>query len=114
VALSAKDAAGLARDLTAFDAVLCLEVAEHLPPWHSDKLLTVITAGGRLIFSAAHPLQGGRLHVNEQPAGHWIARLRTRHFQLTADDDRFRQKIQELDLPPWYAHNVHLFERVVN
>ena len=67
-----------------------------------------------LIFSAAHPLQGGRLHVNEQPAGHWIARLRTRHFQLTADDDRFRQKIQELDLPPWYAHNVHLFERVVN
>jgi len=114
VALSGKDAAGLARDLTAFDAVLCLEVAEHLPPWHSDKLLTVITAGGRLIFSAAHPLQGGRLHVNEQPAGHWIARLRTRHFQLTADDDRFRQKIQELDLPPWYAHNVHLFERVVN
>lgn len=111
VALSRRGAASLARELASFDLVVCLEVAEHLPPWHSAKLLTVITAGKRLIFSAAHPLQGGRLHVNEQPAAYWIERLKARGFGLSAEDDDFRRRIAALDLPPWYRQNVHRFER---
>jgi len=111
VALSRRNAAALARDLAAFDLVVCLEVAEHLPPWHSGKLLTVITAATRLIFSAAHPLQGGRLHVNEQPAAHWIRRLGERGFTLSRDDEAFRRRIADLDLPSWYGENVHLFEQ---
>ena len=93
VALSRRDAAVLARELASFDLVVCLEVAEHLPPWHSDKLLTVITAGTRLIFSAAHPLQGGRLHVNEQPAAYRIERLAARGFDLSAEDNGFRRRV---------------------
>jgi len=111
VRMSRAEAAALARELASFDLVACLEVAEHLPPWHGDKLLTVITAGQRLIFSAAHPLQGGRLHVNEQPAEYWIERLAARGFGLSAEDERFRTGVAALDLPPWYRQNVHLFER---
>jgi len=110
VALSRREAAVLARDLACYDAVICLEVAEHLPPWHNDKLLTVVTAGKRLIFSAAHPLQGGRLHVNERPAEYWMARLGERGFVVSRDDEAFRRAVAALDLPPWYHQNVHLFE----
>jgi SAM-dependent methyltransferase len=111
VRMSRTDAAALARELGSFDAVVCLEVAEHLPPWHSGKLLTIVTAADRLVFSAAHPLQGGRLHVNEQPAAHWIEKLAGRGFRVSADDEQFRQRVAALELPLWYHQNVHLFER---
>ena len=111
VRISRAEAATLARKLTAFDAVLCLEVAEHLPPWHSGKLLTIVTAADHLVFSAAHPQQGGTFHVNEQPAEYWITRLGKRGLRLSRDDEEFRRKIAGLDLPRYYTENVHLFER---
>lgn len=111
VRMSRGDAAAVAREVASFDLAVCLEVAEHLPSWHSGKLLTIVTAADHLIFSAAHPLQGGRLHVNEQPAEYWIRRLGQRGFELSQHDEAFRRKVAVLDLPPWYAENVHLFER---
>jgi hypothetical protein len=109
--MSRDEAAALARDLASFDTSICLEVAEHLPPWHSDKLLTIVTATTCLVFSAAHPRQGGHLHVNEQPAAYWIGKLALRGFALSVDDETFRAKVAALALPNWYAQNVHLFER---
>jgi hypothetical protein len=51
------------------------------------------------------------VHVNEQPARHWIDRLAKRGFALAPADDAFRAAIAALDLPLWYGQNVHLFER---
>ncbi|HEV3141007.1 MAG TPA: class I SAM-dependent methyltransferase [Vicinamibacterales bacterium] len=111
LALSAASASTLAADLTNVDLAVCLEVAEHLPAWHSHKLLTVISAPRALVFSAAHPNQGGRYHVNEQPAEHWVAQLAARGLRLAANDADFRHAVAALDLPWWYRQNIHLFER---
>jgi SAM-dependent methyltransferase len=108
------DEAGAARisdAFSGFDLALCLEVAEHLPAWHSGKLLTIVTGPRRLVFSAAQLNQGGRLHVNEQPGQYWIDRLAARGCHLSAGDEGFRRAIAALDLPWWYGQNVHLFER---
>ncbi|HYM25731.1 MAG TPA: methyltransferase [Vicinamibacterales bacterium] len=111
LALSASGASALAAELGSVDLGICLEVAEHLPAWHSGKLLTVVSAPRALVFSAAQPNQGGRYHVNEQPAEYWIARLAGHGLRLAANDAEFRRAVAALDLPWWYGRNVHLFER---
>jgi SAM-dependent methyltransferase len=111
VALSRTEAGTIAHRIAAFDLALCLEVAEHIPSWHSGKLLTMLAGAPRLVFSAAHPNQGGQLHVNEQPARYWIDRLAVLGFRLSPFDDALRAELQLLALPPWYKENLHAFER---
>jgi SAM-dependent methyltransferase len=111
IRLSSARAAELARELAAVDLVLCLEVAEHLPAWRSSRLLTVLGSARALVFSAAHPNQGGHLHVNEQPAVYWIDRLAARGLIRAPSDEAFRRDVAALDLPWWYARNIHLFVR---
>jgi SAM-dependent methyltransferase len=108
---SCADLARLASELASFDLALCLEVVEHLPVWHLDKALSLVTAVDRIVFSAAHPNQGGRFHVNEQPVQYWIDRLAARGFVIAQFDAAFRRDVEALDLPWWYSRNVHVFER---
>lgn len=93
------------------DTAICLEVAEHLLPWHAARLLRVLTACPTVVFSAAHPWQGGTLHVNERPAAYWIGRFAALGYELHPDDAEFRRSLAALRLPPWYAQNAHLFVR---
>jgi len=111
VALSKSEAATLAGRIALFDLALCLEVAEHIPSWHSGKLLTILAGAPRLVFSAARPNQGGQLHVNERPAGYWIDRLAVVGFRLSPFDAALRTELQSLAVPPWYKENIHVFER---
>jgi SAM-dependent methyltransferase len=111
-ALSRADARAFATAIGPFDLAVCLEVAEHLPAWHSAKLLDILACGRRLIFSAAHPNQGGTLHVNERPAEYWIARLGARGFRLAPSDQELRTEVARLNLAPWYKENIHAFERI--
>ena len=111
VALRAGEVASAARALGDFDLVVCLEVAEHLPAWHAPKLLDLLTRFPTIVFSAAHPLQGGVLHVNEQPPEYWIRRFADRGFLLSACDGELRDGVAALDLPPWYAANIHALSR---
>ncbi len=57
------------------ELVLCLEVAEHIDPKLSDDIVSSIVGtirpGGTLIWSAAHPGQGGIGHINCQPKEYW-------------------------------------------
>ncbi|HXG54986.1 MAG TPA: class I SAM-dependent methyltransferase [Vicinamibacterales bacterium] len=92
-----------------FDVVVCLETAEHLPPWSSNSLVRMLTAGHRVVFSAAQPNQGGTLHVNEQPLSYWRARFQRQGFDLDPQDEVFRARVGALDLPSWYGSNIHLF-----
>jgi SAM-dependent methyltransferase len=111
VALTRSQARAFAEASEPFDLALCLEVAEHLPAWHSGKLLDTLTCARRLIFSAAHPNQGGIRHVNERAASYWIARLAERGFHLSEADDRLRAEVAALSLAPWYKENIHAFEK---
>jgi 2-polyprenyl-3-methyl-5-hydroxy-6-metoxy-1,4-benzoquinol methylase len=114
VTLSAREIAALVTQIGQIDLARCLELAEHLPSWHSGKLLDLLMCGRKLIFSAAHPNQGGRLHVNERHASYWIERLGRRGFQIAPSDAGFRQELANLSLPPWYAQNARAFERHVS
>jgi SAM-dependent methyltransferase len=111
VGLSRSQARAFADATGPVDLVLCLEVAEHLPAWHGDKLLDALACGRRLIFSAAHPNQGGSRHVNERAAPYWIGRLAERGFRLSPLDDAFRAEVGRLTLGSWYKANVHAFDR---
>jgi len=61
----------------AFDLVICVEVAEHLPESAADTLCQTIVrhCGKLLIFTAAPPSQGGTGHINCQPKGYWKSKL---------------------------------------
>ena len=56
-----------------FDAVVCLEVAEHLPERRARGFISDLTdLAPIVIFSAAIPGQGGTGHVNEQWPSYWV------------------------------------------
>ncbi len=94
-----------------FDLVICLEVAEHLPAWRAQPLADFLARRGRtLVFSAAHPGQGGILHLNEQPATYWIRRFARAGLSWdAAATDAVRHALHALRLPPWYAQNLLVF-----
>lgn len=70
-------------DLASVDVVLCLEVAEHLPPALGDTLVRACAAAApAVVFTAAVPGQGGTGHVNEQPKRYWIDRFERSAMQL--------------------------------
>jgi len=110
-AVSRRQVREVCRELGAFDLAVSLETVEHFPPWHSAKLLRLVTVAPLVVFSAAQPGQGGTLHVNERPVEHWVRRFRRLGYALSAENEAFRAGVRALDLPPWYGANVNLFVR---
>lgn len=77
-----------------FDLALCIEVAEHLPPDRADYLVDLLTSSADTVFfSAAHPGQGGTLHLNEQPREWWLEKFRARGFDLHPQAAWLREQI---------------------
>jgi SAM-dependent methyltransferase len=97
--------------LAGFDVTVSLETAEHLPPWSSTYLTRILTQGRLAVFSAAIPGQGGTLHMNERPFEYWRRRFSAHGFEPAGFDCEFRDAVRRLDLPWWYARNIHVFER---
>jgi SAM-dependent methyltransferase len=55
------------------DLAYCFEVAEHLTPELGRKLVRFLAQSAPLVvFTAAHPGQGGTAHINERPKEYWI------------------------------------------
>lgn len=56
-----------------FDLVSCIEVAEHLPPEFDSTIVDTIVRHARkwIVFTSAHPGQGGDDHVGTRPLPHW-------------------------------------------
>jgi SAM-dependent methyltransferase len=103
----------LADDRT-FDVAISMEVAEHLPENRADRYIALLTRLARVIvFTAAPPGQGGRDHVNEQPASYWIAKFGAAGFTV---DDRLSSKWRESwaqggVVAAWYHRNLMVFRR---
>jgi SAM-dependent methyltransferase len=93
------------------DLVICLEVAEHLPPQRGPGLIEDLTSAADIVlFSAAVPGQGGYGHINEQPHEFWIELFEENRFAITrilqrqiAGDDRVAW---------WYQKNLLVACRV--
>lgn len=105
----------MAASVTPVELVLCLEVAEHLPPESAGTLCDTLAAatGKTLLFSAATPGQGGAGHLNEQPHGYWRALLTA--CGLVEDEvltaDLRREWAACAPRAWWYSRNCLAFRR---
>lgn len=97
-----------------FDWVTCWEVAEHLPEAAADTLVATLARhlapGGRLLFTAAHPHQGGDGHLNEQPAAYWRDKLAAAglRFEPVETHALAAQWTAEARTTPWYGANLQV------
>jgi SAM-dependent methyltransferase len=101
----------LAARVRGCEVAVSLETAEHLPPWSARPFVHVLTQAPVVVFSAAQPMQGGTMHMNERPRRYWIARFAEAGFDLHPGDAAFREDVGQLDLPWWYARNIQVFRR---
>ena len=98
------------------DMVICFEVAEHIDPHYQDKVVEAvynsIEPGGKLIWTAAQPGQGGVGHINCRKKEFWLDKFVSRglvpEFTETADLINFcRQGIHM----GWFVNNVIVFRK---
>jgi 2-polyprenyl-3-methyl-5-hydroxy-6-metoxy-1,4-benzoquinol methylase len=97
-----------------FDLVMCIEVAEHLPPKFSNIIISSIAAHAkaRIIFSAAHPGQGGEDHLNEQPIEYWLKRFRSHCFEIDHDaTSSAKSALEAADAPAHLSPNLIVLRR---
>jgi len=99
-------------DVEQADVALCLEVAEHVPPEMGDQLIEFLTGhAGNIVFSAAHPGQGGTGHINEQPKEYWIERFAQAGASHDAEaSSRLVHSLERQRMTrPWYRQNAMAF-----
>jgi hypothetical protein len=90
-----------------FEAVLCLEVAEHLDVSSAKTLIDALVRHGEMIyFSAACPGQNGQHHVNCQWPVYWQQLFNDRGYVC---EDTLRWQIWDDErIEPWYRQNLFL------
>lgn len=100
-------------DARHFDVAVSVEVAEHLPAKIAEPYVDLLTRlADRIVFTAAPPGQGGRDHVNEQPAEYWIDKFAARSFVLDdTTSQSWRDQWKRAGVQDWYYKNLMLFRR---
>ena len=91
------------------DAVLCLEVGEHIPAEFEDTFLDNVTDHAKkiAILSWAVPGQGGYGHVNERENGWVIFQMALRGFDIDPVlTDQLRQSVSNAH---WFKDTVMVF-----
>jgi SAM-dependent methyltransferase len=96
------------RPRRAYDLVVSLEVAEHLPPESAEPFVRFLTAlGPAVAFSAAIPSQGGSGHVNEQWPEYWSELFAARGY---APFDAIRPRIwTDESVAWWFRQNLIVY-----
>ena len=88
-----------------FDLVVCLEVAEHLPPERADSFVSdLVSLGDIILFSAAIPNQLGINHLNEQWISYWEAKFKKHNYVVHDILKSFFWDQQNIFW--WYAQNM--------
>ena len=59
-----------------------------------------------VLFSAAHPGQGGDDHINEQPQSYWVSKFASRGYEKIEIREIFKN---DLKIESWYRDNMVLF-----
>lgn len=97
-----------------FDLVCCIEVAEHIDPEHSARLVAKLTefAKDTIYFTAASPYQPGHGHINCRPATDWIYWFSRCGYKLDIEKTTdIRARLGALEAAPWIAQNTMLFTK---
>jgi 2-polyprenyl-3-methyl-5-hydroxy-6-metoxy-1,4-benzoquinol methylase len=101
------------------ELVLCLEVAEHIDEDKSDDVVKSIVGtvepGGMLIWSAAHPGQGGTGHINCQPKAYWDAKFKEAGLERNETmEARLLDHIKAGYHMGWFLQNAMLYKKSNN
>lgn len=97
-----------------FDLVSCIEVAEHLPKRCAKNLVAALTSHSNraIVFSAAHPGQGGVGHINEQPSQYWVRLFATYGWQANNTlSESARLHLKNSSAPSYLSVNLLIFQR---
>ena len=97
-----------------YDACVSIEIAHYLPPVLGDRLVAICAESAPVvIFSAAHPGQGGSGHVNGQPRSYWIERFARHDMYRDEAKTAFLERHLRDNLVRglWLADNILVFER---
>ena len=96
-----------------FDAVVCLEVAEHLTPERAESFVKdLCKLSNVVIFSAATPGQGGTNHINERPHDYWHNLFELEGYEVS---EALRIRVQgNLAIESWYRKNIFTYLRKDN
>lgn len=91
-------------------AVICLEVGEHIPQEFEDTLIDNITwvASDMVVMSWAVPGQGGHGHVNCQTNEHITEQMKIRGFTRRED---LEKEPREKCSAPWFKNTFMVFQR---
>ncbi len=90
-----------------YDLAISMEVGEHLPESASDIFVSSICKSAEIVlFSAAHPGQGGDGHINEQKIEYWIEKFGRKKYKPVQIRNYF---LNEKKIEPWYKENLILF-----
>ncbi len=101
------------------ELVLCLEVAEHIDKDRADdvvnSIVDTVEPGGMLIWSAAHPGQGGTGHINCQPKAYWDFRFKEAGLER---DENMEAKLLDYIKSGyhmgWFLQNAMLYKKPNN
>jgi SAM-dependent methyltransferase len=101
------------RRLKGCDVAISMEVGEHLPESAADRYVGLLTSlAPVIVFTAAHPGQGGADHLNEQPMSYWVAKFGARGYGSDQETTtRWRRQLEAGQVPKFYSDNLMIFRR---
>lgn len=93
------------------DISLCLEVAEHIDPDNSDRLVKMLCGNTKdyIIFTAAPPGQGGTGHINCQSKKYWIDLFKK--YSWVLDIEAIEHLISKVKIADYYINNLMIFTK---
>ncbi|MGB3511307.1 MAG: methyltransferase domain-containing protein [Microcoleaceae cyanobacterium] len=93
-----------------FDLVMCLEVAEHLPPGNEVNLIEILNhhTSNILIFSAAEIGQPGHGHINCQSFKYWANLLQNQGWLPMVAETLFFRCISSFS---WFRRNPVVLQK---
>lgn len=96
-----------------FDIAVSMETAEHLPASAADRYVELLCSlAPVVIFTAAHPGQGGIGHLNEQPPEYWKGFFNARGFQcLEKTVSDWQPLWRASGVADFYTNNLMIFQR---
>ena len=88
-----------------FGLVVCMEVLEHIPPWHEDAVVEQLkcSAQRRIVLSWAGPRQKGNGHVNLRTEAYVRAKFESLGWSV---DERETSALRAASALPWYRNNA--------
>lgn len=99
------------------DVVLCMEVAEHINSSRNKDIVQVmynsVAPGGVLIWTAAHPGQGGVGHINCQEKSYWSDLFKQAGLRrMLATESMLRDDMKKGYHMGWFVQNLLVFQKL--